>query len=68
MGQQSGKYIIMKTVNWTLRTGFAGCIHTGSFEYEDWMTDDDINDLVQDEVFNRIEMNWNIVENEEISR
>lgn len=48
----------MKKIEWYINTGFAGCTHEGEFEVEDNATDDEIEKLVKEEVFNYIDWYW----------
>jgi len=48
----------MRTIEWKLCTGYVGATHEGSFEVEDDATDKEIDDMVQEEVWSHIEINW----------
>jgi hypothetical protein len=50
----------MKTVKWTISTGYPTASHKGEFEVEDDATEDEINEMVLCEVWNRIEYNWTV--------
>lgn len=48
----------MRKIKWSLETGFAGCVHKGEFEVDDNATDEEIEELAREEVFNCINWNW----------
>ena len=48
----------MKVIEYKIHTGFAGCTHTGELEVEDDATDDEIDDVVLVELWNRVEFTW----------
>lgn len=52
----------MKKVKVWINTGFAGAKHQDVFEYDDDVTDEEINADVMDWVFNKIEYGWCPVE------
>jgi hypothetical protein len=49
----------MRTIEWKINTGYVGATHKGSFEVEDDVTDEEICGMVQEEVWNYIELSWN---------
>lgn len=48
----------MRTIKWTIDTGFVGARHKGSFEVEDDATDEEIDEMIREEVWNCIEFSW----------
>jgi uncharacterized protein CbrC (UPF0167 family) len=48
----------MRIINWKISTGYAIAKHEGSFEVTDETTDDEINELVLEELWNRIDYSW----------
>lgn len=51
----------MKTVHWTLDTGFAGCEQTGEVVVEDDATEEDIRVAVLDDMWNYLNLSWHVV-------
>ena len=49
---------MLREVEWLLETGFAGCAHSGKLEFEDGATDEEIEEAVDTEVYNRISWSW----------
>ena len=49
-------------IKWVCETGFANCVHEGEIEVDDDATDEEIDELVRDEVFQEIEWGWVKVE------
>lgn len=54
----------MKTIKWRLSIGFPGAIRQGEVEVEDDATKDDIEELVRDVVFEYVDWNFWIAEDE----
>jgi hypothetical protein len=50
----------MKTVLWRVYTGFVGGTHEGRFEVEDDVSEGEISQMVEDEVWDRIELCWTV--------
>ncbi len=48
----------MRTIEWSLETGQQGADWSGEIEVEDSATDDEIESLVREEVFNIISWGW----------
>jgi hypothetical protein len=48
----------MKTVEWHLTIGLQGCDRSGEIEVEDDATDEQIDAVVREEVFNFVEWGW----------
>lgn len=48
----------MRKIKWLVETGFAGCEHAGEFEVDDDATEEEIDDMVRDEMFNHISWSW----------
>lgn len=48
----------MRTINWVVENGLVGCRQTGTIEVEDDASDEEINEMVREEVFNVIEWSW----------
>ena len=48
----------MRTIKWTINTGFVGATYKGSFEVEDDTSEDEINEMMRDELWSHIEFNW----------
>ena len=51
----------MKIIKWFCETGFARCVHKGKIEVEDDASNEEIEELVRDEVFQEINWGWNEV-------
>lgn len=45
-------------VRWEIYTGFVGASHTGEWEVEDDINDEELDEMLQDELNNRIEYFW----------
>lgn len=45
-------------IEWSVETGFAGETYKGEIEVDDNATDEEIDELVREEVFNVIEWGW----------
>lgn len=52
----------MKTVKWSIATEYVGADYYGEFEVEDYVDDDEIEELVEAEVFERINFDWEVIE------
>jgi hypothetical protein len=52
----------VRTIEWAISTGFAGGVYRGEFEVEEDVSDDDIDEMVQDELNNRIYSSWKVRE------
>jgi hypothetical protein len=50
----------MKKVMWRIDCGFVGAIHEGEFEVDDDATDREISDLVDEQVYDHIELCWTV--------
>jgi hypothetical protein len=48
----------MRTIKWVLDTGFATCRHEGEIEVEDDATDDEIQEAVNDVIWNHLSLSW----------
>ena len=48
----------MRTIHWSVEIGLAGCRQAGSVEVEDDATNEDIDAIVREEVFNLVEWGW----------
>ena len=48
----------MRTISWNLETSQQGADWNGQIEVEDDATEDEIDDLVRDEIFNIISWGW----------
>lgn len=48
----------MKTVKWSIGTGYVGADYHREFEVEDYVDDDEIEELVEAEVFDCISFDW----------
>ena len=54
----------MRVIAWEIDTGFAGGIHEGEFEVDDDATDAEIDEMVQQELWNLIEYSWREVKDD----
>lgn len=52
--------IRMKKVTWRVETGTCGCDLEGELELDDAATDEDIENAVQDDMWNYISLSWQI--------
>jgi hypothetical protein len=52
----------MKTIKYEIATGISEGKHVGEFEVEDSATDDEIEELVLQELWNYISYSWEAVE------
>jgi hypothetical protein len=52
----------MRKVKWHVYTGYVGADYFGEFEVEDCIDDDEIEELVEAEVFDRISFDWEVIE------
>lgn len=51
----------MKTIKWTLNTGFgSGAEHTGEFDIDDDAADDEIREACEEEVWNYLDLWWEV--------
>jgi hypothetical protein len=50
----------MRKVSWYIGTGFVNAKYEGVFEVDDDCSEDEIHEMVMDEVWNRIEVSWNV--------
>lgn len=48
----------MKTIKWNLSVSFCNSYTEGEFEVEDNVTDEEIEQLTKEEVFNEIDWSW----------
>jgi len=48
----------MKTIEWHLETGMQGGDRSGEIEVDDDATEDEIDQMVREEVFNFVSWNW----------
>lgn len=48
----------MRKVKWHLSVGLVGCSQEGEFEIEDDCSDEEIEEAVKDEVFQKLEWGW----------
>lgn len=48
----------MRTIRVTVSMGLVGCKRHGDFEIEDDATDDEIDEVAKEVLFNLIEWNW----------
>lgn len=48
----------MKTIEWTLETGMQGADRSDTIEVDDDATDEEIDALVREEVFNYVSWGW----------
>ena len=51
----------MKTIEVTVTSGFVGCRKTESFEVDDDVSDEEIEEMAQEVMFNMIEWSWHEV-------
>lgn len=52
----------MKTVEVHVSVGLVGCDRTGTFQVEGATTEDEIEELARDAMFEMIEWSWRVVE------
>jgi len=52
----------MKKIRWSMSIGLVGCRREGEFEIEADATPDDVDEIVQEQVFQIIETSWEMVE------
>lgn len=52
----------MKTIEWHFETGQQGCDRDGEIVVEDTATDEEIDVLVREEVFNYLSWGWSVKE------
>lgn len=45
-------------IKWTCETGYANCTHEGEVEVDDNATDEEIDEIVREEVFEYIGWGW----------
>jgi len=50
----------MKKIEWYYTTGYAGEIHQDTFEVDDSATDEEIDEIVREQVFNYIDWGWKV--------
>ena len=53
---------VMRRIHWLCETGFAGERHEGKIDVEDNATDEEIEEIVREEVFNYISWGWEEME------
>ena len=51
----------MRTIQWVLETGMQGGDRSDTVEVEDSATDEEIDEIVRDEVFNYVSWGWSDV-------
>lgn len=52
----------MKKVKWQLETGFVTATHEGEFEVDDDATEEEIEEMAKQEVFNCINWSYEVIE------
>lgn len=52
----------MKRVNWICETGFTNAVHRDYFDVDDDTSEEEINEMVSDAVFNHIHIGWEVEE------
>lgn len=53
----------MKKIKYEISTGYCGADYRGEFEVEDDATDEEIEEMIEQEVWNYIEYSWSEVDN-----
>ncbi len=55
----------MNKYKWCIEVGFAGCIHSGEWEFEEEPTEDELKECMNDEMMNYIACSYCEVEKNE---
>ncbi len=55
----------MRTIEWTISTGFVGAEHKGEFEVPDDTDDEEIDEIIREEVWEYIHFSWEDISKKE---